>query len=230
MQDLLGAWRMVRSHPFGVLLPAAVDLALGVLLFVHVGDAVRARGIAVGIATWVAARLLLSLLVVPLRGMRIVAGATAVGHPVAGVRAGPLLVVGAVAGLVRVVVLLVVAVPAIAAGLALADSGWIGTALGLAALGVIAAQVAALAAESILAGAPIEVVVGGKSSLRALRQSIVQAPAAALPRFLLLAAGRSAALTGALVCGAGALPGYPLDDLAVLHHWLRNFAPGVAVA
>jgi hypothetical protein len=28
----------------------------------------------------------------------------------------------------------------------------------------------------------------------------------------------------------GALPGYPLDDLAVLHHWVRNFSPRIARA
>lgn len=225
MQDLLGAWRMVRTHPFGVLLPAAADLAIGVLLYVHVGDAIRTEGVWIGVATWFAARLGRGVVTVPLRGMRLVAGARAVGHQVAGIRPGPLLVVVAVAELLREGMAVAIVVPTVAAGLALADAGWIGSGLLTAAAGVLGAQVAALGVESIVAGAPIEVVVGGKSSLGALRQSVVQAPVAALPRFLLLAAGRSTALVGGLVCGAGALPGYPLDDLAVLHHWLRTFSP-----
>ena len=31
MHDLLEAWRAIERHPFGILLPAAVRLALGVL-------------------------------------------------------------------------------------------------------------------------------------------------------------------------------------------------------
>ena len=79
--------------------------------------------------------------------------------------------------------------------------------LGGSAVGYVGLQVA-------VAWVPVEVVLGGRSGLGAIgaslsRGRLVTAMAAVL-------AGGLATGLGGLLCGAGALPGYPLRDLALL--------------
>lgn len=236
MRDLSGALRAIERHPFGILLPAAGRLLAGVLtalvlirlLREDAGWMLRDRPLdaAARLAiAWAVLRIPRFALELPFRGLMLAGGATAMGSRHHGPRLGPLLVVTAADAVFRAGIGAVVGVPGLALALFVLSTGWFATGLLLAGASVLAAELAAVAAGALVAGAPAEVVVGGRGSLAALGASLLQAPSAWLPRFAYLLAGSATVTLGSLFCGAGALPGYPIAELAVLHHWLRRFAP-----
>ncbi len=236
MRDLAGALRAIERHPVGILLPAGGRLLAGVISAMILVAIVRDEGAMqlradpvgfggrLGVAWW-ALRIPQFAVELPFRGLMLAGGATAMGAPHHGPRLGPLLVVTAADALFRAGMGLLVGVPGLAAALFVIGTGWFATGLFLAAVSVLAAELAAVAAGALLAGAPAEVVVGGRGGIAAIGASLVQAPYAWLPRFAFLLVGDAVVAVGSLVCGAGALPGYPIAELAVLHHWLRRFDP-----
>jgi hypothetical protein len=220
MRDLVAAWRAVEHHPIGILLPAAGQMALAVLAMLAVRPWMGPNWPS-WLAAWAVARAVLLVAQVPLRGWMLVAGARALGVASLGPRVGPLMAFQVIDSLASGAVLLLIAVPSLALGGAIVAEGWVASGLGVAAAGVAGAEVASLMVEAALAGAPSEIVLGGRSGLGALSASLEQFTDAFLARLWLLFAGRVALIVGGLGCGAGALPGFPIADLAVMSHWLR---------
>jgi hypothetical protein len=221
MRDLVAAWRAVEHHPIGILLPAAAQLALSVMAILAVRRWMGPEW-TLWVAAWAIARASVLVVQVPFRGWMLVGGARALGAPSLGARIGPLLAFQVVDALASGAMLLAIGAPSVAVGAALVASGWVASGLAFAAFGVAAAELAALMVEALLAAAPSEIVLGGRSGLGALSASIRESGGAFLPRLGLLFAGRAAVAIGGLGCGAGALAGYPIGDLAVMSHWLRN--------
>jgi hypothetical protein len=111
------------------------------------------------------------------------------------------------------------AIPLGAIGLWLASRGWLAVGGVLGAVGLCAGSLASTAVRSVFSLAAPEVVVGGRSALDGLAIAARRGGRELLPLAALVIAGDLATALGGLTCGAGALPGYPLTDLALLHRW-----------
>ena len=106
-----------------------------------------------------------------------------------------------------------------------------GAAYALLSRGVVVPAMAALAACAALAAgllilvrtalalAPIEAVAGRANPIRAFIENFRRLPREFVGLVPLVVAGEAAVAAGVVACGAGALPGYPIGDLAVLHRW-----------
>ncbi len=212
---IAAAWARTRHDPFGVLLPAAGALWL------QTAVVLAWWRLELPIDRWllVGAGLLwgVELGAAPLRAAILAAGARAVGRPGPGWRRGlsllgVVVLVGAVQGAALVGVLIVWGIGAsllLSYGLVSAAALW-------GAAGLVGGVGVAFALRVRFAFAPILAVDGGLAAWRAL------GPPADV-RW-----GRTAAVVlsadvlfalGTLLAGAGALPGYPLRDLALQRLW-----------
>jgi len=220
-----GAWRTLKRDPVKIGLPAAG------LLLLDVAVAIGIRELALS-ATWepnlaaiawflgpVAALELCAFLVgVPLRAAMIAAGARALGREVNGLaRAPALLGVALAIGSLRVALTAVLGTPAILLVIFVAGHGWYGLAAAGLALAILAIGVLRFGVRVLFGYAPILAVADGAGSVRALQEGPPGSDALGVG--LVLFIGDSATVLGSLCCGAGALPGYPLADLAILHRW-----------
>ena len=222
-QSIGGGWRTLGRDPIGILLPTA-----GVLLL-HVAAAMVARAAwgEVDVASFVAALLVVHgvriLLTSPLRAPMIAAAARALDRPATGAtRALQLLVVDLITGLLQILVAALIAVPVgglsvlvLERGLHLFGAIGIGVAL-------VGGAAASLLVRAALAYAPAEVVVARKGPFSALAEGWRVGKGDRLQLAIVLLFGDVALALGGAMCVAGALPGYPLADLAVLHRWTRR--------
>lgn len=217
---LWGAWRTVQHDPIGVLFPASGLLllqVLGALLARAVWDGVGPRE---AVATFFVAAAVQSVIGAPLRSRMIAAGARAHGLRVRPWgRPAALLGVQLVTGPAHLGAGLAVALPLLGVAAGFASEGWLSTSSVVAAAGVCGGTLASLAVRGLLAWAPIEAVVGGASGLGALWRSVVRGGRERPVAFSVVLLGDLLVAFGGLICGAGALPGYPIADLALLHRW-----------
>lgn len=222
-QSIGGGWRTLGRDPVGILLPAA-----GVLLL-HVGAALIARAawgdvdlgsFALALLAVHAARVLLTS---PLRAPLIAAGARALDRPATGsTRALQLLVVDLVTGALQLAVAALIAVPVGALSFLLLERGLhLFGAIGVG-IALVGAAAASLLVRAALAYAPAEVVVARRGPLSALAEGWRGGRGDRVQLAIVLLFGDLAVAGGGALCGAGALPGYPLADLAILHRWTKR--------
>lgn len=216
---LRGAGATVRDDPVGILLPAA-----GILLL-------QLAAVATAREVWLHGRTEAIGLLGALLGLRLIGGAVfrsrliAVGARAAGMESAPwgrplaLLGVELVVGPIVVLAAAVVGLPIVALSMGIAAQGWYTTGAVLFALGIGLATGAAVLVRATFALAPPGVIVEGRSALGALWASVGRAPTEIVPLVSLVLAGDLLVAAGGLLCGAGALPGYPISDLAMLHRW-----------
>ncbi len=221
VRNLAEAWRTITDDPLGILLPAAASLGVevGTLWMLRLGWwRYDDWPFAAFVAVLVVARM---SLIAPFRALLIDAGAAAQGIPSRGWRRAP-----ALAGVQIVVTVTatsgaaIVLLPALGLAAVAATYGWFSLAAVTAALGVVGATLAVFGVRVLFATAPIEAVVAGRSGLQSLRHSARRS--LAIDRVgpaVVLIVGDLAVTIGGMACGAGALPGYPMSDLALLHRW-----------
>lgn len=235
LRSLWGGWRLITDDPVGILLPSAVALLLGVLSL-----AILRRG-AVDLplpwedpAPWGdLARLAVGLAVIralctsPLRarilavGAGTIGAATDSGRPVHALRSIPsLLVVDSVIAVARGLAWMLLATPGVAIASVLLGHGAVTAAVVVLAIALVLAALAGLTVRVLLAYAPVEAVVGGHGPIAALRRGLARGRGDRLAVAVLLVAGDLATGVGGVLCAAaGALPGYPLGPLALLHRF-----------
>ncbi|MEZ4242117.1 MAG: hypothetical protein R3F59_39370, partial [Myxococcota bacterium] len=118
--------------------------------------------------------------------------------------------------------------PLVALGAFVALHGWFTTGAAVGTFGLLLGTGAALAVRALGAFAPAEVVVARRSAVSALSRSVRAVAPQIVPVAFLVLCGDLAIGLGALACGAGALPGYPITDLAVLHRWRGSATSGMS--
>jgi hypothetical protein len=211
------AWSLILSDPVGVLGPATLALwtqAAASMVFWGSINGDPLHDAASAGATW----LMAALVALPLRWWILRSGARALGRPWRGVGGIlPLLGTQLVISACQACVIGGVAGATTLAALLLASYGWWSlSALGLS-LATLAAVFAVLLLRVVFGFAAVEVLCGGRSSLQALWASARRGRwRTALGAMVV---GDVATGLGALACGAGALPGYPLSDLTILCAW-----------
>jgi hypothetical protein len=235
-QSLGGGWGVLKRDPIGILLPAS-----GALL-VHVAGVMAVRAAwyeppAVGAAgyalsDWGALAALAAgvqlariLLGSAFRAPMIAAGARALDRPASGLRGAlPLVAVDLVVGGLELLAAAIVGVPlgglaflALTRGLAL-------LAALAAAAGLVGAATIALVVRASFAYAAAEAVIDRHPPWKALGNAWTRARGDRVQLMVLLVTGDALLGVGGALCGAGALPGYPIADLAVLHRWTRREA------
>ncbi|MEQ1570546.1 MAG: hypothetical protein ABMA64_33245, partial [Myxococcota bacterium] len=142
-----------------------------------------------------------------------------------GLRAAPwgrplsLLAVQLVVWVLAALAAAVPAVPGLVLGGWLTANGWLATGAGVGAAGLALGSGLAVAVRSVFALAAPEVIVGRSSPWRALSRAGARGVRELGPLAVLVLSGDLLTGVGALFCGAAALPGYPITDLAVLHRW-----------
>lgn len=217
--------------PMGVLLPAAcalfVDVGLGVALRLLWGDPWFFAFVA-------AAVVVRPVLQAPFRAAMLAAGARKVREDAdAGLLAtARLAFVDAVRGVVAIVFAGLVLVPVGLVGAWLASRGLYLFSSLFVAVGLVFAATVALLGRAALAYAPVDVVVGRSGAFEALGRSWATLSADVVVTALFLLAGDVATGLGGAMCAAGALPGYPLAELALVSRWAARqaaiSAPSVA--
>lgn len=221
-QSLRGGWQTLKREPIGILLPAAGAL----LMHVAAGMIVRStwgveltRIVLVGLAVTALVRVAGAVFRAPM----IAAAARALDLSATGVaRAPQLAIVELLTTLAQLIASAIIVVPLSVATTVLA-------ARGLHLLAALCLSVAAIGGTAIVllvratfAYAPAIVLVSRKDPIRALIEASKLARGDWLQLALLLFLGDALTGFGGLLCGAGALPGYPMGDLAVLHRWARR--------
>lgn len=209
----------VREDPVGILLPAAGIL----LLQLAVITVIRALWFDTSRPTiaWAVGLVLLRVLGGTLFRARLIA----VGARASGMSSAPwgrpwaLLGVELVVGVLVVLAAAIVGLPIVAISVGITAQGWYTTGAVTFAAGIGLATGAALLVRAVFALAPAGVIVDGSSAVRALLQSVSRAPREIGPLVTLVLVGDLLVAVGGLLCGAGALPGYPISDLAMLHRW-----------
>jgi hypothetical protein len=221
--SLSGGWRLLREDPVGVLLPAAAVLGSQALALAAVQRLWGTLDPAWLILAGVGIGLLRVVVAAPFRALALAAGARQLARPFGAWRRAPsLAVVWAVAAAVEGLVVGVLLASTLApAWWLLARGTWWGAALlvtGTAPLILILGVLARAA----FAFAAVEATAGGRGPLDALGEgfSAVTRDGAAVVAILL--SGELLVALGSLLCGAGALPGTPWADLALLHRWAHR--------
>jgi hypothetical protein len=221
-RDAIGAWTTIGRDPIGILVPAATALAVEAALIVGV----RSFAVSlVSVAGLVVAAVIVRLIVqAPVRAAMIAAAARAQDVPAeAGIgRTLTLLAVDAIRGLLAVVAAAIVGVPLGAGAMWLASRDLFLFAALVASTGLVLSALVGLLARATVAYAAPEAVVGGLGPVAALREGWAEGQGDWPQLALLLLAGDVAVGLGGALCGAGALPGYPIGDVAVLHRWARR--------
>ncbi len=217
-RDLSGAWGALTKDPVGVLLPAAALLLIDVAVTTIAPLPTATPAFAAAIAIWLALR---SVVRTSLRLSMLRAGARALEEQPQ-IRWNSwisLWLVDTVRGTAATAVAAAVFVPTalmitwlfrhqlqVLAGLVIAVAALLGLLLWL-------------IARAIFAPAVSEVILG-KGPFRALIDGVTLGKGQFPAIGVLIVAGDLATGLGGALCGAGALPGYPITDLAVLHRTL----------
>ncbi len=220
-----GAWSTLKRDPVAILLPTAGLLLIDVLAAVGVRQflgsvdmTITTAGISRLVALVAGLELAAFLIGVPLRSLMIASAARALGLGVWGLtRAWSLFFVALAIGLIRGLITAILGVPLALLLLFVAGHGWYGLAtLGFAALLLLLGFLRFMV-RAVFGYAPILAVADGRGPLAALQEGTAGDDlfGVALAMFV----GDCATITGSLCCGAGALPGYPMADLAILHRW-----------
>lgn len=228
-QSLAGGWGALKRDPIGILLPASGVLLLqasAAMVVRGLWDHTDAATVVGAFAVAQGVRLVLSS---GLRAPMIAAGARALDRPVSGLRRAPaLLVVEAVIALATLCGAALFMVPTgLASFLILSRGLELFGAIGIA-ITVVGGAVVALLVRASLAYAPAEAVVAGRGAFGAIGEGWRQGRGDRIQLAMLLLAGDAMIATGGVLCGAGALPGYPMADLAVLHRWARRTSEGAS--
>ena len=220
--DIRAAWRQLTGDPLGVLAPTGgvllIQLAAAHVLRTTLWDVPwwRAALLAVGI------ELSRQVVAAPLRALTLRAGARVLGRPIrGGWIAGSASLVGVelALGLATVLVAGVLVVPTAFLAAFLASRGIETAAVLVGACGLLAALALTLVVRSVLAYARPEAVIGGQAPLAALSAGLELGQADLLALVGIHVLSDTAVALGTLPCGVGALPTYPLADLAVLSRW-----------
>ena len=222
LANLAAAWRQLTGDPVGVLVPAG-----GALLLQLVG--MRLCQALVGEMSWgslllavAGIELVRRIAVAPLRALILRAGARVLERTAAtGWVRGALslavieLVVGLVVGLVGAVII----GPSLFVAALLVARGAPTAAVIVAAAGALLALLLTLLLRALFAYAVPEAVIGGKGPIDALSSGFELGQNDFVALVGLLFAGDVILAVGTLPCAVGALPAYPIADLAVLSRW-----------
>lgn len=222
MRHLTAAWHLLERDPIGILLPTSARLWAIAMAFAAVRQAWWSgdpRALAVAIAAgwllqwgvggggraWALARALRA------RGM---ADVVVSWRRVAAVEA--------VEQAVRAASFVGVATVGVLVGGVALSGGWFAVGFAVPAAGWVVASVLDLVWQAVFGNALVEVLVARQRPRDALARSARRFAADALPQLALGLVGALAVGIGGLCCGAGALPGYPLSDLARLDRWVAR--------
>jgi hypothetical protein len=225
-QSLSGGWQAMGRDPIRVLLPAAGILLLQAAWIALVRDAVLtgdptgARWVGGAGAVVVIAALGLHLVQVPLRLGMLRAGGRAVGIDVRPRWSAifSLLLVDTLTLVVQAAIASVVIVPtALVGALALSREVPVIAALVVSA-GLLIGALGWAAARTLFAYAPAHILTGA-GPITSLIEGLRDANRDRLGVLAIAAVGQAMFAAGGLSCGAGALPGYPFAELALLHRW-----------
>lgn len=226
LRDIPGGVGALGRDPIGILLPTAgvllVQLALATALRAWWGWAdPRALALAaVGLFT------VTPILTSPLRAGMIAAAARALGRPARGWSAAPALVlVEAVVWSLAVATAALVGAPFAMVAVASLSRGVPIAAAAATGIGGMLAAVVGLLVRASFAYAPAEAVIGRRGPLAALSAGWRASGPDRFPLAAALLTGDAALAIGGALCGAGALPGYPIGDLIVVHRWLSSERP-----
>lgn len=218
--SLRHAWWTLQRDPVRILLPSAGALLLELAVAIGLRSVFPLVELGVWLELWAASRVFVVLAQSPFRASMLRAGAEAMNQPSGGVARFPhLAAVSLVIQLLYVLATAALAVPALVLAFWLWRRGLdplAGLVLGV---GVTAGTLLGLFARSLFAYAPIEAVVHRKNAFAALRDGFRAGGGDRVGTLLVLFGGDLAFGVGGALCGAGALPGYPLGDLAILHRW-----------
>jgi len=212
---LRAGWGLVGRDPVGVLVPAGGILLLQAAVWLDLRAGVGVRTVTEASLRFTLGLLLVAVLSAPLRVAVLQAGARCLPRRGLGLRrsaamAGAQLVVATIQGLWISASLVVLA---LVGGGALAYGWWSVASLG-GALVLLGSACGYVLLQTAVAWVPVAVVVGGHSGLGAVVASLRHGDwGTALASVV---GGGLATGLGGLLCGAGALPGYPLRDLALL--------------
>jgi hypothetical protein len=219
LSNLTSTWRAMKADPVGILLPTA-----GVLLVQLTGSIALRQ--AWPQSTWLelggvavvvhAAGIVLSA---PLRAAILGAAAEARGRPVVSSLRAPALAIVLIltAALQTLLVAASLGIGALAA-MALSTRGMYTLSTLAVAAAVLFAALLSLLVRAVFGFAPAEAVVAGKGGFRAMWHGI--SGSQVIQVALLLLIGDIALALGSVCCGVGALPSYPIGELAVLDRWL----------
>lgn len=217
-----GGWTLIQRDPVGVLLPAAGSLLLQGLVLAGVQSGWGALGPwnLVGLFALLAAGRV--ILASPLRTWVLAAGARELDRPFPPLRQTPsLLMVWLIsAGVEGLLVGGLLGGAVLPAWWLLARGTYWGAVLLMATTGP-AVLVVGAAARTAFAYAVIEATAGRCGPWRALSQGWRRTGRDWLAVMGILLSGELVFALGGLICGAGALPGLPLADLALLHRWVQ---------
>lgn len=207
------AGRMIAHDPLGILLPSSASLLLQACAVWATVTAPVGVAIAAWIVWWV--------LSIPLRQRTLVVAARQLPSvaPPTSRRGVSFLGLHLLVGPVQVAAFVAGAIVGWLPATALAAAGWVTPAALVFAGGIALGGCTGAVARGVLGYAPAEVLFGGHSAVNALAASVQRGPRHLVAAVMLVLLGDLAMLAGALWCGAGALPGYPLGDLALLHRW-----------
>ncbi|MFK7931613.1 MAG: hypothetical protein AB8H79_25760 [Myxococcota bacterium] len=215
-----GGWNLIQRDPIGILLPSAASLLLhlGVMTGVQAGwNTLGPWSLVALFCALSAARIVLAT---PLRGLAIAAGARERGHHFSVVAQTPsLVIVWLVAAAVEGAVIIALMSGAVLPAWWLIARGSYWGAIVLVASAAPALLVLTVIARTAFAYSIIEATVGKRGPYNAIKFGLQRT---GRDWFNVLCIELMAELVfgfGALLCGAGALPGLPLADLALLHRW-----------
>ena len=207
------AWQAEIDDPVRILVPAAgllaLDLALVLCLRLAWSSSVEHWALWL-VGSWWAVQLVGA----PLRAIIIHLGALAGGRESRGAVL-PLIGVHMMTAGLRLVAAAVGAIPLVGAGLAMLGAGWYSLGTAVVAAGAGLGTVLSFMVRWGLAYAPAHAVMKGRGALPAASASWAQVRDRPGETALILLAPDILTVGGGLLCGAGALPGYPLSDLAL---------------
>lgn len=226
--SLVAAWSTLKDDPIRLLLPAAGILLLQLAALIVIRAAAAAlpwpmhgRDVWLSFVAWVGVvHLVRFALSTPLRASLIAAGARTLGTDAAPRLALPTLwlVEGAIA-VTQVGAWLAIAVPGVLCAGGLVGARAITLATVVLAFALVGAAAASFSVRALLAFAPYEVVLAGRGPIAAVQRGWHGARGQRMGLAILMIVGDLLVGVGGLCCGAGALPGYPIGPLAVLHRW-----------
>ena len=212
---LRAGWRLVGRDPVGILVPAGAILLLQAVVWLDLRAGVGARSATEAGLRFIVGWAMVAVMSAPLRVAMLQAGARCIPRRGLGLRrtaalAGAQLLVAGAQGVWIAASLVVLG---LVSGGALAYGWWSIASLG-GALVLVGSALGYLALQVLVAWVPVEVVLGGRSGLGAVGASLTRGRLSTSAAAVV--GGGLATGLGGLLCGAGALPGYPIRDLALL--------------
>lgn len=223
VRSLGGSWHLITRDPVGVLLPAMAVLLTQALALWLIQALYGSLGltwlvlVAVGIA---AARIAISA---PFRALSLAAGARLLDRPFSPIgRAPGLAVVWLLAAAVEGAIVGVLLAGTLGPAWWLLARGTYWGALFLVGTSVPIIALIGIVARTAFAYASIEVTAGGNGPFKALSEGFRRVSRDWISVLVILVTGEALFAVGSLLCGAGALPGTPYADLALLHRWAHS--------